>query len=191
MCNVITTKVDTSFVIDYKNDIQIQERRRRSIKKGIKASAVVRIDNKFDEFWNNVLIPNLIEKYGVQPVHSLEEIKHLHQRYPSKIIQANVYINDEIVAGTTLFDFGTCMHTQYISSNDCGRNSGAIDILFNHLINLFRPTKKYLSLGTTNSTGRDINIGLSEWKEGWGANIYAHFHYRLNIENINALEKFI
>jgi hypothetical protein len=191
MCNAITVKVDTSFVIDYNNEIRIQERRRRSVKKGVTSSAEIRIDNNFDAFWNSILIPNLMDKYGVAPIHSLEEIHLLHQRFPDKITQANAYINNEIVAGITLFDFETCIHTQYISSNNYGRDSGAIDTLCNYLIHLFQPVKKHFSLGTTNNNGKDINIGLYEWKEGWGAKTHAHFHYRLNTEEINTLERFL
>ncbi|MFY9309080.1 MAG: GNAT family N-acetyltransferase [Bacteroidia bacterium] len=191
LCDSVTTKVDTSFVINYTNEITIQERRRRSIKKGIKAAAEIRLDNNFDEYWNKILIPNLKAKFGVSPVHSLEEIKLLHQRFPNRITQANAYINNEIVAGATLFDFNKCIHSQYISSNDYGRDSGAIDLLFNQLIHMFQSAKEYFSLGTTNNNGKDINIGLCEWKEGWGTNTHAHFHYRLNTENITLLEKFI
>lgn len=191
VCNSVTTKIDTSFVINYNNEITIQERRRRSIKKGTKASAEINIDNNFEAYWNKILIPNLNAKFGISPVHSLEEIKLLHLRFPDRIMQVNAYINDEIVAGATLFDFNSCIHSQYISSNDYGRDSGTIDLLFNRLIHLFQPAKKYFSLGTTNNNGKDINIGLCEWKEGWGANIHAHFHYRLNTENVTLLEKFI
>ncbi len=191
ICDAKTTKVDTSFVIDYRNEIKVQERRRRSVKKGEKAATEIRINNNFDSYWNEILIPNLRDKFGTAPVHSLEEIKLLHNRFPEKITQANAYINNEIVAGVTLFDFNNCIHCQYISSNDFGRDSGAIDLLFNNLINLYQPTKNYFSLGTANNNGNDINIGLCEWKEGWGAKIHAHFHYRFSIENINALERFL
>ncbi len=190
ICNSITTKVDTSFVINYNNEIDIQERRKRSVKKGMKALTEIRLDNNFESYWNKILIPNLKAKFDVSPVHSLEEIELLHQCFPDRIVQANAYINDEIVAGATLFDFSRCIHSQYISSNDHGRDSGAIDVLFSQLIHLFQPTKKYFSLGTTNNNGKDINIGLCEWKEGWGANTHAHFHYRLNTESLTILEKF-
>lgn len=190
ICGATTTKVDTSFVIDFRNEIKIQERRRRSVKKGEKAATEIRINNDFDSYWNQILVPNLRDKFGTTPVHSLNEIKLLHSRFPEKITQANAYINNEIVAGVTLFDFNNCIHCQYISSNDFGRDSGAIDLLFNNLINLYQPTKTYFSLGTANNNGNDINIGLCEWKEGWGAKIHAHFHYRLNTENVNALERF-
>lgn len=191
MCNAVTAKIDTAFVINYGNKIKIRDGKKHNIKKGIKAGVDIRTDNDFETFWNKILIPNLRDKFETSPVHSLEEIKLLHQHFPDKIIQANAYINNEIVAGVTLFDFNTCIHTQYIASNDYGRDAGAIDSLFHHLIHLCQSEKNYFSLGTSNNTGKDINIGLSEWKEGWGANIYAHFHYRLSTENSSILEKFI
>jgi hypothetical protein len=185
-----TTKVDTSFVLDYRNELKFQERRKRSIKKGEKVTTETRLDNNFDAFWNNILIPNLRIKFGASPIHSLEEIKLLNCSFPNQIKQANAYVNNEIVAGVTLFEFENCIHCQYISSNDFGRDSGAIDTLFNHLINLYKPNKTYFSLGTANNNGNDINIGLCEWKEGWGAKIHAHFHYRFETKNLNALKRF-
>lgn len=185
-----TIKVDTGFVIDNRNELKFQERRRRSLKKGEKAGTVVKINNDFDTYWNSILVPNLKEKFGTAPVHSLEEINMLHARFPDKIKQANAYINNQITAGVTLFEFENMAHCQYISSNDFGRDSGAIDFLFNNLIHLYTPTVTYFSLGTANNNGTDINTGLCEWKEGWGARIHAHFHYKFKTENINVLEKY-
>ncbi|MBN8693338.1 MAG: GNAT family N-acetyltransferase [Bacteroidetes bacterium] len=188
--NAQVSKVDTAFVIDYKNEIKFQERRRRSVKKGEKVNTEIKSDNDFAAYWNHILVPNLRDKFGSAPVHSLEEITLLHARFPEQIKQVNAYINNEIVAGVTLFEFNGCVHCQYISSNDYGRDSGAIDLLFNNLIHLYQKDKLFFGLGTANNNGNDINIGLCEWKEGWGAKIHAQFHYRFKTENINALERF-
>lgn len=184
-------KVDTGFMIDYRDELKFQERRRRSAKKGEKHKTTVAIQDEFGGFWNDILIPNLRDKFGSAPVHSLEEIELLHQRFPEKIKQANAFIDETLVAGATLFDFGRTIHCQYISSNDFGRDSGAIDLLFDHLIKMYAPEKKYFSFGTANNHGNDINIGLSEWKEGWGSKIRAHFHYAFETDKLTALEKFL
>ncbi len=189
--NAQITKVDTSFTIDNKSELKFQERRRRSIKKGEKNNTVVNSDNDFESFWNKILIPNLKEKFGSAPVHSLEEIKLLQSRFPDQIKQVNAYINNEIAAGVTLFDFGNTIHCQYISSSDFGKDSGAIDFLFNNLIHLYKPNKANFSLGTANGNGNDINFGLADWKEGLGAKLHAHFHYKFNTGNIKNLERFI
>lgn len=184
-------KVDTSFVVDLKQELKFQERRRRSVKKGEKVNTRVEIDNNFEKFWNSVLIPNLRDKFGTKPVHSLEEINLLHSRFPTQLLQANAYVNDEIAAGVTLMDFEGTIHCQYISSTDHGRDCGAIDFLFNNLINLYQPSKKYFSLGTANNEGNDINFGLTEWKEGWGGKIHGHFYYKFKTENSSNLVRFI
>lgn len=184
-------RVDTSFVLDLSTEIKFQERRRRSIKKGEKHNTVVKVDNDFKAFWNKVLEPNLMEKFGNRPVHNLEEIELLYSRFPEKISQANAYINDEIVAGVTLMDFDGTVHCQYISSNDFGKDSGAIDLLFSDIINLYKPAKRYFSLGTANNSGNSVNFGLTEWKEGWGSKIHAHFYYKFKTENINNLIQLI
>lgn len=189
--NADTVRVDTSFVVDYRNELKFQERRRRSVKKGQKAFTNIHTDNNFEAFWNEILIPNLQEKFGSAPVHSLNEIKLLHSRFPDQIKQVNAYIDGEIVAGVTLFDFNKCIHCQYISSNDHGRNTGAIDTLFNTLISEYQKDRTYFSMGTTNNNGNDLNIGLCEWKEGWGAQIHSHFHYRFHTENVSSLIRFI
>ncbi|MGZ3932059.1 MAG: GNAT family N-acetyltransferase [Bacteroidia bacterium] len=185
------TRVDTSFVIDLKNELKFQERRRRSIKKGEKNKTEAKVDDDFSAFWNSILVPNLRDKFGSSPVHSLEEIQLLHSRFPEQIRQANAYVNGEIAAGATLMDFGSHIHCQYISSNDFGRDSGAIDYLFNYLIHLYQPSKLNFSLGTANNSGNDINFGLTEWKEGWGARMHAHFYYTFKTEAISQLERFI
>ncbi len=184
-------KVDTSFVMSARDELKIQERRRRSVKKGIKSNTEVRFDNDFVGFWNNILSPNLLEKFNTKPVHSLAEISLLHAAFPEKITQVNAYVDNHAVAGATLFHFGTCVHCQYISSNDFGRESGALDFLFDRLIEHYRGKTEYFSLGTANNSGNDLNLGLCEWKEGWGARIWAHFHYKFATQNYSQLERFI
>lgn len=190
MLSAELTKIDTAFIIDTREELKFQERRKRSIKKGIKANTEIRKDNDFEAFWNKILVPNLKEKFGTKPVHTFEEITLLQKRFPDKIKQVNAYINNEIVAGVTLFEFDKAIHCQYISSNDEGRDSGAIDLLFEDLINRSKGAFTYLSLGTANNEGNDLNLGLCDWKEGWGSKIWAHFHYKFSPSNFKNIERF-
>ncbi len=186
-----TTRVDTSFVTHLNEPIQLQERRKRSLKKAEKQPIQILIDNNFETFWKEILDPNLWERYQAKPVHSLEEIKLLHQRFPENILQANAYLDNKIVAGITLFIFPKTAHCQYISSNDAGRENGAIDILFYQMIQHFFKDKIYFSMGTSNNNGNDLNIGVAAYKESFDAKIHAHFHYLFSTDYICKLEKFI
>lgn len=185
------TRVDTSFVIHLQEPIRLQERRKRCIKKAEKLNIDIQIGNDFSAFWKKVLEPNLWERYQAKPVHSLQEIERLHQRFPHQILQANAYLNKEIVAGVTLFDFSHTIHCQYISSTNEGRDTGAIDLLFYYLIQHFQQSKKFFSMGTSNNNGNDLNLGVSEYKESFDTKIYAHFHYMIHTSSIHILKKYL
>ena len=191
MLNAQLLRVDTSFVIHLYESIELQERRKRSIKKAQKLPIEIKIDNNFHAYWKEILEPNLWARYQAKPVHSLEEILLLHHRFPNNILQANAYLHKKIVAGITLFIFPQTVHCQYISSIDEGRQTGALDVLFYHLMQQYLNSKRYFSMGTSNNNGRDLNTGVSEYKESFDAKIYAHFHYSLNTTYICQLEKFI
>lgn len=192
MLNADVIRVDTSFVTHLHEEIHLQERRKRSIKKAQQNKDIqIVFDNNFDGYWHEILEPNIWERYKAKPVHSLEEIKLLHQKFPENILQANAYLNNKMVAGITLFVFNQTAHCQYISSNDEGRTSGALDLLFYKAIEQFKGAKKYFSMGTSNNEGNDLNLGVSEYKESFDAKIYAHFHYQFYTSEINQLKKFI
>ncbi|GAB4450929.1 MAG: hypothetical protein OHK0036_10550 [Bacteroidia bacterium] len=192
MINAELIRVDTSFVTHLYEPIHLQERRKRSIKKAEKNSDIkISIDNNFTAYWKEILEPNLWERYKAKPVHSLDEIVLLHQRFPENILQANAYIGEKIAAGITIFIFEHTIHCQYISSTDEGRNTGALDLLFFRMIENFKSKKKYFSMGTSNNEGNDLNLGVSEFKEGFDAHIYAHFHYQFSLQHLFNLEKFI
>lgn len=180
-------RVDTAFVIDNRppNTIEsfgknIQTRRKRAIQKARKLAIFGEKAADCRQFWAEILVPNLAERFGVAPVHSAEEIERLRQLFPNQIQQYNAYLNSEIVAGATIFVTDTTAHAQYISANQLGRDSGAIDLLFYELIALHFAHLPFFSFGIANENqGRDLNQGLTDWKEGFGAQVYPHLFYKL------------
>ena len=48
----------------------------------------------------------------------MQEITNLKKKFPENIRQFNVYYNDEIVAGTTIFESENVVHSQYISADE-------------------------------------------------------------------------
>jgi hypothetical protein len=161
---------DTSFVIDLTRPLPFQERRERSIKKAAKSGLVIAEEEDFTPFWNEVLVPNLQERFGVAPVHSLSEITLLASRWKKNIRLHTARLGGKIVAGTVIFDTPTAAHAQYISANEEGRNCGALDLLYSELIRNTYAKHRYFSFGIANEEqGRKLNTGLIEWKEGFGA----------------------
>ena len=182
----VLSRVDTAFAIDNNTDerTQYQERRKRSIKKAEKLGVQIIEALDFFEFWNVILIPNLQERFGVKPVHSLEEITDLSRKNPNKVRQFNAYFNGEIYAGTTIFETPNVAHSQYISAKNEGRKNGSLDLLFDRLITDVYKDKLHFDFGIVNENGgHNINRGLWDWKEGFGAKAYNHKFFEIKTEN--------
>ncbi|NVK04815.1 MAG: GNAT family N-acetyltransferase [Flavobacteriia bacterium] len=171
---------DTAIAVRQGYQLPYQNRRKRAIKKAIKAGVVIEETDQLDEFYNEVLSPVLQARHGVDPVHSLKELKKLKTAFPNQIRQFNALIEGKVVAGTTVFESNQVAHAQYIAVVDEGMKLGANDYLFSYLIeNTFRD-KDFFDFGICNEdAGRTLNKGLLEWKEGFGARSYAHDFYRI------------
>ncbi len=179
----ITRRDITSCVFNEKPLKIVSSNRLRGIKKGVKNELQVKEEVNFKSFWNEVLEPNLKQAHNQKPVHSLEEIELLHSRFPKNIKQFNVYKNDQIIAGATIFETVMVAHAQYISANEEGRQTGGLDFLFNHLLQHFA-FKKYFDFGISNEAqGMKVNKGLLDWKETFGGRSIMHDFYEIKTEN--------
>jgi hypothetical protein len=180
---------DTLAVIDLSKDFQFSEIRRRGIKKGKNNGLIIKEENNFEIFWSQVLIPNLESRHNAEPVHSLAEIQLLKSLFDKNIRQFNVYSNDKIVAGTTVFESENVVHCQYISKYEEEENSGSLDFLYDHLINNVFTHKRFFDFGISNENqGKTLNNGLSYWKESFGANIVVHDFYEVATSHFSKLE---
>jgi hypothetical protein len=158
---------------------------KRAEKHGLRVEEV----DDFDAFWNAILIPNLKSKHETHPVHALEEISKLKAKFPKNIRQFNVYKDDKIVAGTTIFETKNVAHSQYISGNDDKNTIGSLDYLHAYLINEVFKDKTYFDFGVSNeNNGKNINEGLNYWKEGFGARTITQDFYEIDLNNLNKLD---
>lgn len=181
---------DTIAIVDLENKLPISRIRKRGIEKGIKNSLVVKEVTAFDEFWNEILIPNLESKYNVKPVHSLEEITYLQSKFPKLIKQYNVYHKNKIVAGITVFEKENVIHPQYVSGTDSINNElGSLDFLYNYLIEEVYSTKKHFDFGISNENqGKNLNASLHYFKESFGARTINQDFYEVETANFSLLE---
>jgi hypothetical protein len=182
--DAVLIRRDTNFVIPPDQELSYQERRRRMIKKAIKHQFVVKKTEDYDVFWQKILIPNLMTKHNVRPVHSETEINILKSRFPENIQFFGTYDGERLIAGTVLYRYATYDHSQYISSSDEGRDMGALDLLFDELIKNARSEKKLFSFGITNEQGgRFLNRGLTDWKEGFGSIVVPQDFWLIKLNN--------
>ena len=179
---------DSLSVIDLSQKNTVSKLRKRGFQKAISNKLIIKEETDFESFWNEVLIPNLKSKHNANPVHSIEEINHLNSLFPKNIHQFNVYFEDKIVAGTTVFETESVAHCQYISKNENSENLGSLDFLFSYLINEKFAQKRFFDFGISNENqGRNLNEGLSYWKESFGASTVIHDFYEVETSNHNKL----
>ncbi|WP_298145619.1 GNAT family N-acetyltransferase [Flavobacterium sp.] len=172
---------DALSAIDYSFPIAFSDLRKRHLKAA--AQSDLQISNKTDliTFWNDVLIPVLQQRHGIEPVHTAAEITLLQQRFPENIILYTVSLNQQLLGGTVLFVTKQTVHAQYIAMRKDREIKGAFDRLFAQIILEFKD-KKFFSFGiSTERDGMYLNSGLIAWKESFGAQTYCQRFYRLTI----------
>ena len=183
---------DITSVIDMQNENKISKDRIQGYKRGIKNKLEIKETDDLDDFWNSILIPTLLNRHYVNPVHSLHDIQKLKKVFNNNIKQFNVYHEDQLVAGTTLFLTKNVAHVQYIGSNPEKNSLGSLDFLFHNLITEYLSDYKYFDFGNSHEQqGMKINKGLNYWKEGYGARSLTHDFYEINISNYNKLNNLI
>ena len=176
-------KRDVVMLIDYHNQLPFQKNRREGINKAKRKKLVIKTDNNFELFWNEVLIPNLSSKYNTAPVHSLKEINYLASKFPNRIRQVNVYQDNTIVAGTTVFLTDQVVHPQYVSAKVNKNELGSLDLLYDFIIQEFKENRNYFSFNTSSEeNGELLNEGLLFWKESCGARPHVFNNYESNTE---------
>ena len=180
---------DCLSVINLETDFEFSSSRAEGIKRGTDLELEWKEEQDFTSFWNEILIPNLDQKFKTKPVHSLEEITFLKSKFPNNIRQFNVYKQGKIIAGTTVFESDFVSHSQYISADDSKNTTGSLDFLHNRLITYTFLNKKYFDFGISNENqGKNINNGLLFWKEGFGARTVIQNFYEIETKNYSLLE---
>lgn len=182
------TKKDVLMLIDYGHQLRFQKNRREGINKAKRNGLEVRVDQNYEGFWNEVLIPNLANKHGVAPVHSLEEIQLLAARFPENIHQVSVYHEGKIVAGTTIFLTHTTVHPQYVSGNSDKNGLGSLDLAYDFAINHFKEGRRYFDFNiSSEENGTILNQGLLFWKETCGARTFTADNYSIETASYKSL----
>ncbi len=162
-----TTRTYASTTIQQSTRLSLAKGRKYAISKARKAGITVQKSNDYASFWR-MLTQNLNDRHAVKPTHSLEEMQLLASHFPQ--IQLHLaYFATEPVAGVVVYDYDQVAHTQYIGLTDDARETGALDILLEHLISEEFAHKSYFNFGvSTCNQGLSLNEGLVAQKEMFG-----------------------
>ena len=180
---------DCLSVLDLTKPFSFSKDRKKCVARGEKNNLMIKEELDFELFWNEILIPNLDKKHSAKPVHSLEEIIKLQQKFPKNIRHFNVYHKDKFVAGTTVFCTDTVAHPQYISGNEDKNELGSLDFLYNYLITDVFAAKNFFDFGPSHeNNGKKINEGILFWKESFGVKTIVQDYYEVKTANHLLLE---
>lgn len=163
---LISRDIASTIVID--NKLKFAESRKSGIRKALSLNIEVGESNDVDGFWH-VLDDNLGNRYNAKPVHTACEMKLLMSRFPNSIKLYVAKMNGEIVGGTLIYVTPQVVHTQYISASVEGKKHGALDLLFDFIINKVYANCRYFDFGkSTEQGGAYLNEPLIFQKEGFG-----------------------
>lgn len=163
---LISRDIASTIVVD--NKLKFAESRKSGIRKALSLNIEVGESNDVDGFWH-VLDDNLGNRYNAKPVHTACEMKLLMSRFPNNIKLYVAKMNGEIVGGTLIYVTPQVVHTQYISASVEGKKHGALDLLFDYIINKVYANCRYFDFGkSTEQGGAYLNEPLIFQKEGFG-----------------------
>ncbi|OBK96476.1 hypothetical protein A5645_08530 [Mycobacterium asiaticum] len=176
----LTSRQVTS-VIDQSAGLPFQQGRIGGVKKAARAGVQVSESHDLAGYWT-LLDKVLWTTHGAHPVHSLSEIVLLCQRFPSNIRLYTAGAGSEIDAGVLMYVSDAVARTQYVAANERGKALGALDLLFDHLINDIYARKRYFDFGTSHDPSEGgLNSGLISQKEAFGARAVVVDTYRVTI----------
>lgn len=182
-----------SSVVEMSSGIGMRKLRMRGAKRAIDNGMF--IDRMSESDWDSLqdywelLTKVLRERHNVAPVHTFDEMRLLISRFPQNIKLFMVREEKEVVAGCIVFITEQVAHIQYIAAGDRGRECGALDLLFRHLINESFRALRYLDFGiSTEAGGSWLNEGLIFQKEGFGARGVCYDTYEIPLDR-NVIEE--
>ena len=180
-CEARLVARDIGSVITRGSEQRWQRVRRRAVDRADKQGVVVRQSDDFAGFWE-ILTENLNAKYGVQPVHNLDEISLLHSRFPDHIKLYTATVDGELLAGVVLYLMPQVAHAQYSSASTKGKQWGAIDKIYSQIIPELLAEYRYFDFGrSTENRGLYLNENLIFQKEGYGARGLCWDWYEWNV----------
>ena len=169
VCRARISARDISSTIILGDRIKWHRDRRYGVNKARRSGVSVRRSDDLRAFWR-VLDLNLGSKYGVKPVHTVEEMELLKSRFPDNIILYVAEKDGEVLGGTVLYVTGQVVHAQYISASPEGKRLRVIDAIYDVILNNdYAGFRHYFDFGkSTEDCGAILNENLIYQKEGFG-----------------------
>ena len=178
VCKATLKTRDIASVVDLCRPLPFSQLRKRGVKKAARAGMLVTESDNLPDFWK-LLQSCLLLHHRAHPVHTLAEMTLLKARFPENIRLFVATHDGNIVGGTLLYISRHIVKTQYIAASEDGRQLGALDFLFEHLLRSFAEEgKRFFDFGTSNLVGNgNLNESLIFQKEGFGGRAICYDTY--------------
>ncbi|WP_299893239.1 GNAT family N-acetyltransferase [uncultured Ruegeria sp.] len=174
-------QTDASAAIPIPRRPKESQSRRQGAKRAAQAGITVTESQDWAAFWC-ILTGVLAERHNTTPTHSLAEIEGLVRAFPGRIRLFSALQDGHMLGGVVCFDCGRCIHVQYIAVGPGGREDGALDAIILHLIQDVFADRDWLDFGiSTTDGGRNLNTGLAQQKEMFGARCVVYQRYIIDL----------
>ena len=142
---------------------------RRAVKTAQSKGVIVRESEKYDEYYK-ILQKNLSKRHGVNPTHTLRELKKLKTIFKDKIKLFSAFIDGKMIAGIINFIINDqVVLAFYISHDELYNEYRPLNILFYEVFSWAIKSKyKVYDFGIFTVNG-EPNMGLGRFKENFGA----------------------
>ena len=179
--NAKLLKKEPSTTIFLDPPFSLTKGRKSQISKAKRENIKVEESNNFEEF---IALENSVLKtyHNTVAVHTADELKLLKNRFPDCVKLFIAKKDNEILAGSLLFEYPNLVHTQYLANSDIGRKLGALDLVIATLIEKYKDLKTYFDFGiSTENNGLYLNEGLIFQKESFGGRTVVYETYELDL----------
>ena len=121
----------------------------------------------------------------MNPVHSLEEMRLLMERFPNEIEFVGGLIGGNLEGGLVNFKSPSTWHNQYTASSEIGKKFSVLDCLFDDVFDkAYNEDISFFDFGvSTEQGGRILNSGLFDFKNEFGGGGVCYDHYLLDLKH--------
>lgn len=178
--NLIETNISTT--IDLTCPLPLDRGNKSGANAARKAGIQVEPSEDWEGYWR-LLSSLLDERYGTRPVHTLDEMRLLHGRFPDGIRLYTATLDGEMLAGVVMYLSQPVAHCQYIGASPQGKDSKALTLLFDYLIGEAKASGyRYFDFGISNEDhGRYLNEGLVRQKSRLGGRGIVYNTFEINL----------
>lgn len=176
---LLKTEISTTIQLDCIPTLK--KGRKAQINRAKREGVIIELSENFEEFMK-LESEILDKKYNTKPTHTVSELRLLYSRFPQNIKFYVSKLHEEIIAGVLLFEYKNVVHTQYMATNEKGREIGGLDFLIKKLLEIYKDSKKYFDFGiSTENGGQYLNEGLIAQKESFGGRAIVHQTWKLSV----------